>query len=204
MNPSHHCTRAVPFSFRATLLASLLASLLAAAVAPSCAAPTSTADRILIGAEIQAYPAGIIPGLHVRRNVSAYDAVHVRVTQNIVDRRGWGEHDDETGDGYGVGIGWRHSLEPVDPGTTHRSDSWFYGARLDAWKLTIDWKDPGRTGSTDVLVLQPTAEFGYGWNTSFLGRLELGLGLGAEFNIDTDGEDVGEGAIFLVGLTWLP
>ena len=32
----------------------------------------------------------------------------------------------------------------------------------------------------------------------------LGAGLGAEINVDTDGEDVGEGAIFLLGVTWLP
>lgn len=177
---------------------------LVAALAPSCALPKSNAETILVGAEVQAYPAGIVPGLHVRRNVSEHDAIHVRVAANIVDRHDWAEHDDETGDGFGIGVGWRHSLQPHDPGTTDRPNSWFYGARVDVWDLTIDWKDPGRTGTTDILVLQPTAEVGYGWNTSSLGRLELGLGLGAEINVDTDGEDVGEGAIFLVGLTWLP
>jgi hypothetical protein len=75
---------------------------------------------------------------------------------------------------------------------------------MDVWDLIIDWKDPGRMGSTETLVLQPTAEVGYGWNTAGVGRIELGLGLGAEINVDTDGEDVGEGAIFLIAVTWLP
>lgn len=37
-----------------------------------------------------------------------------------------------------------------------------------------------------------------------LGRFETTLGLGMEINVDTDGEEVGEGAIVLFGLTWLP
>jgi hypothetical protein len=62
-------------------------------------------------------------------------------------------------------------------------------------------------------VLQPTLEGGYSW---LLGAgswsLDLTAGLGAEINLQEDGnlpagstqrEDVGEGAIFLLGLSFL-
>ena len=79
------------------------------------------------------------------------------------------------------------------------------GTAQDVWDLEIDWEDPGPvTGSTDVIVVQPTAEVGYGFRLGEDGwRVELTFGLGAEINVDTDGDDVGEGAIALLGVTLL-
>jgi len=74
---------------------------------------------------------------------------------------------------------------------------------VDLWFLDIDWKDdPNLSGSTDVVVLQPTVEGGYAWWLG-PGRLELLAAVGAEINVDEDGEDVGDGAIGLIGFTYL-
>ena len=70
------------------------------------------------------------------------------------------------------------------------------------WFLQIDWRDDvgNRSGTTDITVLQPTAQGGYRWlfgdNLTFAATAALG----AEINIRTDGEAVGEGAILLIGL----
>ncbi|MEM9379262.1 MAG: hypothetical protein AAGB93_04865 [Planctomycetota bacterium] len=151
------------------------------------------------GVEIQAYPAGIIPGLHARYRLTEADTLTFRLAANLTDRQDFGEREDESGEGWGGGIGWRRAWSgDLD------DSGWWFGARVDLWDLSIDWRDRGRTGTTDILVLQPTAEAGYGWTTDKAGRFELGLGLGAEINVDTQGEDVGEGAILLLGVTWLP
>ncbi|MEM6568246.1 MAG: hypothetical protein AAF957_07530 [Planctomycetota bacterium] len=151
------------------------------------------------GVEVQVYPAGIIPGLHARYRLSDADTLTFRLAANLTDRQDFGEREDESGDGWGSGVGWRRALSGDLDET-----GWYFGARVDVWDLSIDWRDRGRSGTTDIIVLQPTAEGGYGWTTERAGRFELGLGLGAEINVDTQGEDVGEGAILLLGLTWLP
>jgi len=152
---------------------------------------------------VQGYPAGVIAAGHVRYALSDRDELSLRIGYNATDRQDFGEHDDERGGGLGGGIGYRRSLRPRGEG------GWLWGARADLWDLEIDWKDDpsgafpaGREGTTDVLVLQPTAELGYGWWLEGA-RLELVLGLGAEINVDTAGEDVGEGAILLLGVTYL-
>ena len=53
-------------------------------------------------------------------------------------------------------------------------------------------------GETDIWVLQPTVRAGY----RLMSTLDLSASLGAEINVSTDGEPVGEGAILLVGLRW--
>ncbi len=155
---------------------------------------------LTLAPEIQAYPAGVIPGLQLRRYPTSEDMVYFHVAANLTERNDWGEHDDESGSGFGGGVGWRRSLASIPGGT-----GWLYGARVDLWSLEIDWRDPGpREGTTDVLVLQPTVEAGYGWTLNSGSRVELMIGLGAEINVDTDGEDVGEGTIALVGITFIP
>ena len=149
------------------------------------------------GPEVQAYPAGVIPGVHVQLPTSPRDALTLRAAANITDRKDYGEHDDEEGEGYGAGIGWRHYAGDELVG-------WLWGARLDLWAFEIDWRDdPNRRGSTDTLTLQPAFEAGYAWSLSDDWWLDLTASLGAEINVDTDGEDVGEGAIFLLGFTLL-
>lgn len=153
-----------------------------------------------IGVEVQAYPAGVIPGLHLQLPVGLDDGqfLTLRLAANITDRDDFGEQDDEEGSGFGGGVGWRSYLEPGRAG-------WLIGARVDLWSLDIDWTDdPGQptevSGTTELLVLQPTVEAGYGWNLGGW-RVELMAGLGFEINVDEDGRDVGQGPIGLVGVT---
>lgn len=153
-----------------------------------------------IGAEVQAYPAGVIPGVRWEWPRSDRDVWFGRFAYNFADRGDFGEHDDESGGGFGLGAGWRRWQDDQKLG-------WHYGARLDFWDLDIDWRDNApttRQGATNVLVVQPTIEGGYSWNVRKGGRLDLTLGLGAELNVSTDGEDVGEGAILLLGISYMP
>ncbi|MCB1056840.1 MAG: autotransporter domain-containing protein [Acidobacteria bacterium] len=147
-----------------------------------------------VGVTVQGYPAGVIAEAEVELPLEAHHSLFLRAGYNFTDRKDYGEHDNEEGGGPGVTVGYRYTLH--DSG-----DGWFFGGRADVWFLAIDWKDRGRSGSTDVVVFQPTAEAGYrarlknGWAISPF------LALGAEINVRTSGEDVGQGAIFLAGLT---
>ncbi len=149
------------------------------------------------GFEVQAYPAGVIYGAHGQIAIDTAEVLTVRAAVNDTDRQDFGEFDDEQGEGIGGGVGYRRYLGGF-------YDGWMWGARVDLWDLEIDWReDGGATGTTDVLVLQPTVEAGYTWWLDELRtwRLTLSAAVGAEINIDTDGEDVGEGAIGLLGVT---
>jgi len=164
----------------------------------ACAQLEGQRDTWSLGGELQAYPAGLQAMALVAHPISDADTLSLRAGYNATDRRDWGEHDEEDGGGPGVGLGYQHAFAPA------ADRSWIAGARLDLWWLDIDWKDdPSRSGSTDVLVLQPVAEGGYRWRLSGGGALALTLSLGAEINVDTDGEDVGEGPILLLGLRYL-
>lgn len=149
------------------------------------------------GVVAQVYPAGVIVGVAGAYRLTERDSLVVHVSGNRSDRRDWGEHDDETGAGGGVGVSWRHWFRPGRTG-------FFAGARADVWSLAIDWEDdnPDRSGDTDLIVVQPTAQAGWSvpldQDRQF--RLDLTASLGAEINVATDGEDVGEGLILLGGV----
>lgn len=147
-----------------------------------------------VGLTFQAYPAGLITEAEVVVPIEEHHAVLLRAGYNFTDRRDYGEHDDEEGGGPGLTLGYRYRPSGSEAG-------WFMGARADLWFMQIDWEDPGRSGTTDIVVLQPTAEAGYAFSLSDSWSVEPFLALGAEINVDTDGEDVGEGAIFLLGVT---
>ncbi|MBV1928935.1 MAG: hypothetical protein KUG81_05425 [Gammaproteobacteria bacterium] len=147
---------------------------------------------IKIGVEVEAYPAGVITTATARFLLDQSDEVSFRTGYNTTDRQDFGEHDDETGGGPGAGFGYRHFLRAGHAGP-------FLGGRLDVWSLEIDWKENGTSGTTDVIVAQPTAEVGYAWRVDEGLQFTTNLALGAEFNVDTEGEDVGEGVILLLG-----
>jgi hypothetical protein len=149
---------------------------------------SASAQAGSVGAELRIYPAGLIPA--VRAEAPVADGILLgQVGYNATDRRDWGEHEDESGGGLGMGAGW---LRPVSKG-------WHLGVRLDSWWMQIDWEDPGRRGSSDVWVLQPTAVVAWR-RPSERWTWELSAALGGEFNVSTDGEDVGEGWILLLGV----
>ncbi len=57
------------------------------------------------------------------------------------------------------------------------------------------------SGTSKVTVLQPTAELGYFFLLDNGLVLLPTIALGAEINIQTEGEEVGQGAILLLGAT---
>ena len=83
----------------------------------------------------------------------------------------------------------------------------FLGIRSDVWRNNIDWEDRETSGlisgETTVTVLQPTGIVGYTFLFNEHLILAPTLAIGAEINVVTDGEPVGEGAIFLWGLNAL-
>ena len=147
-----------------------------------------------VGLNVQAYPAGLITEVEFVVPIDDNQALLFRAGYNFTDRRDFGEHDNEEGGGPGLTLGYRYATRDL-------AEGWFFGARADLWFMKIDWKDPGRSGTTDVVVLQPTAEVGYTFPLSATWSVQPFLALGAEINVDTDGEDVGDGAIFLVGVS---
>lgn len=159
------------------------------------------ADVFPLGPEVQIYPTGVILGLHAQIPHFEKGMLTIRLGYNFTDRRDLGENDDEEGEGPGGGVGYRHYFGPEHTG-------WLVGGRVDVWDLEIDWEEdsnpPGRRkGTTDVIVVQPTLEGGYSYRLGGRWRVDLTLSLGAEINVDTDGEDVGEGAILLGGATFV-
>lgn len=156
------------------------------------------------GLTLQVYPAGIMTEAEVEFELDDAHAFFLRAGYNFTDRRDWGKHDDEEGGGPGVTLGYRRSLNRPIRGFAF--DDWFIGGRVDIWFLDIDWEDtpperPRRTGSSDVVVLQPTAEVGRTFHPAEQTVVQLFLALGAEVNVATDGEQVGEGAILLAGFS---
>lgn len=151
-----------------------------------------TAQAGSLGPELRAYPAGLIPGLRGEVSVGETDLFLIHAGYNSSDRHDWGEHADESGGGGGLGLGWLHRLGSAPRG-------WFLGGRVDYWQLEIDWEDPGRSGRSNVDVLQPTAVGGYR-RDSGRWHFEASLSAGREINLSTDGEDVGQGWILLAGL----
>ena len=153
--------------------------------------------QFMRGLAVQAYPAGVILNGHFAYFYKPNKTIGIYVGYNLTNRRDWGEHDDEQGGGAGAGIAWRHYFKEKDVSGFHA------GIRTDIWFLTIDWEqDTGQQGETEVSVLQPTAQVGY----SFFPpdrrlAFEVNASLGAEINVLTRGDDVGQGAIFLIGFS---
>ncbi len=153
-------------------------------------------DRKFIrGISLQGYPAGFIGTGKFTYFYRSDQSATLYLGLNVTDRRDWGRHDDESGIGAGAGLAWRRYFDEDGLG-------WFLGVRTDLWFMQIDWEEnSGASGTTDIVVFQPTAQVGY----SFLPEgsrwvFEASAALGAEINLQTDGEPVGEGAIFLLGL----
>jgi len=152
-----------------------------------------------VGLELQVYPTGLIPGIHLEYELSPHSGLQGRVGYNVVRHRGLGVHEDERGGGFGGTLGYRYYFKPERKGL-------LLGIRCDLWRNEVDWRDnigliTEVNGTSNVTVLQPTAEIG------FVRLLKNGLfliptvALGAEINIQTDGAEIGQGAILLLGIT---
>ena len=161
--------------------------------------PNELVAQTRFGLGFQAYPAGVIGVGQVIIPTSEHVSVRLLAGYNATDRRDFGEHDDETGGGPGLAL-------ELDRYFARDKRGFFVGARADIWFLDIDWEneriDGGETGETSVTVFQPTGVVGYRTGSSLSGvAIDFTLALGAEINVNTSGEPVGEGAIFLAGIT---
>lgn len=151
-----------------------------------------------VSLELQGYPTGVIPGIRFEKGFSEQHSVHLRLGYQEIRHEDWGVHQDERGDGYGFTLGYRYYLQPGFQG-------WSLGFRTDVWFNQLDWTDNiGQTnevrGRTDVTVIQPTVQTGYLYQFNKRFFLRPTAAMGFEINVDTDGEDVGEGFIVLLGI----
>ncbi len=167
-------------------------------ISPSAFSQTS------FGIELQAYPAGIIPGIRFDLGVSENLNLNARIGYNFTNRRDWGKHDNEEGGGPGFGLGVEH--------TGFLIENLSIIARTDLWFMDIDWRktenicpivapcfDMDFTGTSEITVLQPTIGLAYLIPMTARVFIKPSLSFGYEINVKTTGDEVGEGAILLLG-----
>ncbi len=147
--------------------------------------------------EFQAYPTGLIPGVHFEKSLNTRSAVLFRLGYNWFRHRDLGVHEDERGGGFGGTLGYRRYFKEGFQG-------WNLAIKNDIWWNEVDWYDIGVNdlrieGETSLTVLQPTAELGYTFlkNDSLVFTPTLAFGF--EWNVRTDGAPTGEGPIILLG-----
>lgn len=158
--------------------------------------------RLSLGIEFQAYPAGQMYGLRGEYFINKKSELNLRIGYNRAFRYDFsGLNDNEQGGGWGFTPGYRHHF------TKGLARNFFVGARCDFWWLSIDWIDEDnipRTGNTQITVVQPTIELGYtlrfGINNGW--RLTPAIAFGQEINVVTNGDEVGQGGISLVGVSF--
>jgi len=166
-----------------------------------CLSPVQAGEdtALDLGFELQVYRTGIIPGVRIERGFARRHAVHFRLGYQRIRHEDFGVHDDERGNGRGFSLGYSWFLKPGG------FKGWSFGVRSDLWFNTLDWIDnegepDEMSGTTDVVVLQPTVDAAYRWRISDNYFVMPSIAAGFEINVDTDGEDVGEGFILLVGI----
>jgi hypothetical protein len=152
-----------------------------------------------MGLELQVYPTGLLPGIRIDQALSPYSSIHLRGGFNLFDHQNFGVQDNEEGWGMGLTLGFRRYLSV-------NWEKWFLSARTVFWLNRVNWKSLGvndqilASGTTKLLVVQPTLEGGYQFtfanDTWFLTPT---LALGMEINAVTQGAPTGQGAILLLG-----
>ncbi len=149
-----------------------------------------------VSIQLQVYPTGILPGITIDRAISDNGRVALRLGYNSFDHRDLGVQTTEVGGGPGFSVGYQHYF---------KND--FRGLHLefknDFWFSNIDWTnvDTMTEGETSITVLQPTASIGYTILTSSDIVIRPILGFGWEWNVRTEGEPTGQGAIGLIGIS---
>lgn len=148
-----------------------------------------------LGLEIQAYPAGIITQASIGFQASPKSEIIGSLGYNIARRQDFGVHDNEEGGGFGYAFAYKRYFK-------EGLKDWFLEAQTSFWYMNIDWTDnnPANSGSTEITVFQPTIGIGYDFQLKG-DRLKIALkaAFGYEININTQGEEVGEGGISLFG-----
>ena len=159
-------------------------------------AQDASSKKINYGVEIQAYPTGIIPGLHFSYPLAEKSEIELRLGYQYIRHGDLGVHEDERGNGYGFTLGYVRYFSSNYSGFN-------LGFRNDIWFNDLDWSDNIDTpielnGNSKITVVQPTIIAGYALRSKSF-TITPTLAFGFEVNAKTDGEDVGEGAILLIG-----
>ena len=149
-------------------------------------------DDVEIGLEVQVYPTGIIPGLRIERFLSEKSSWNVRLAYQFINHRDLGVQENEKGSGFGGSIAYRRFFNTNQKGFS-------LAFRSDIWLNTIDWTTGNDSGTTTLTILQPTLMGEYVFQVSPSIYITPSLCFGWEWNVVTDGEPTGEGAILLVG-----
>lgn len=152
-----------------------------------------------IGFELQVYPTGVIPGIRYESAISDRSAINLRLGGQVIRHQDFGVHDDERGNGLGMSLGYKRYFR-----TGQQGPAW--GVRTDIWFNTLDWIDDESTademsGTTDVIVLQPTVDLSWQYFATPQLFISPSVAAGFEINVVTEGEEVGEGFIYLLGVT---
>ena len=149
-----------------------------------------------ISAQVQLYPTGIIPGLKIDKSIGAHSRLSLRLGANIFDHEDLGVQDEEVGEGFGFSVGYQYYPAENKIGL-------HLELKNDIWWNSVEWVDNERSisGSTDIIVVQPTINLGYTFMLGSRVAISPSAGLGLEWNVKTEGEPTGEGPIGLVGLS---
>ncbi|MES1220964.1 MAG: hypothetical protein ABUT20_36025 [Bacteroidota bacterium] len=147
-----------------------------------------------VGGEFQWYPKGYIYALHLASNSRLHHSFQLRLGYNTSNWKDEGLHDKEEGGGPGFSLGYRYYFLVKPHG-------FFLGARADLWRLSIDWNELLVKGKSKVWALQPTAELGYMILINDLFFITPSIAAGVQTNLKTEGQEVGDGSVFLVGLS---
>ncbi len=148
--------------------------------------------------ELQVYPTGIIPGIRLEKNFALKHAAHIRVGAQFINHWGFGVQEKEWGYGYGTSFGYKRFYKEDFQGYS-------LGLKCDLWQNFISWKnDPNTTmetsGKTEIYVIQPTLEFGRTFLKNKNRIITPTIAVGFEWNVRTEGQPTGEGAILLIGV----
>lgn len=147
-----------------------------------------------IGGEFQWYPSGTITSLHVAFNAKLHNSFTVKLGYNKLNRDSNGEKDNEKGSGWGGGIGYRYYFKPFPY-------KLFLGIKADVWRMKVDWVEGIQTGETKTWTLQPTFEVGYTLIINDQAFITPFIASGAQINIKTEGDKVGQGFVPLIGIS---
>lgn len=148
-----------------------------------------------LGLEIQVYPTGIIPGIRLEKYLNSNASLNFRLGYQLIDHRDLGVQDNEEGSGFGASIAYRRFFN-----SNHKGFSLAF--RTDLWFNKIDWTNDTSTGTSNITVIQPTLMGEYAFRISEGFSITPSASFGWEWNVSTDGEPTGEGAILLLGCTF--
>jgi len=148
-----------------------------------------------LGFNFQVYPTGIIPGVTYVKSLGEKSTFLVRIGHNNFDHRDLGVQDEEIGSGWGGSIGYQRYFASQYKG-------WLLTLKNDFWWNDVDWaNENGDSGTTSITVIQPTIGLGHTLAVGGDFYLTPALSFGFEWNVRTNGEPTGDGAIVLIGVT---